>query len=44
MIQIELGFVERNNLACSGSMRASYEKMGFKIIGVKPNTIRLKDV
>lgn len=38
IIQIELGFVEGNTRA-----RALYEKMGFKITGVKPNAIRLKD-
>ena len=38
LIQIELDFVEGNSRA-----RALYEKMGFKITGVKPNAIRLKD-
>jgi RimJ/RimL family protein N-acetyltransferase len=38
IIQIELEFVEGNNRA-----RALYEKMGFKITGIKPNSIRLKD-
>ncbi|MBO4631116.1 MAG: GNAT family N-acetyltransferase [Lentisphaeria bacterium] len=36
--QIELGFVEGNSRA-----RALYEKMGFRITGVQPNAIRLKD-
>ena len=38
ILQIELEFVEGNTRA-----RALYEKMGFKITGVKPNAIRLKD-
>ena len=38
ILQIELDFIEGNTRA-----RALYEKMGFKIIGVKPNAIRLKD-
>ncbi len=38
LIQIELDFVEGNNRA-----RALYEKMGFRITGVKPNAVRLKD-
>ena len=38
LIQIELDFVEGNSRA-----RALYEKMGFRITGVKPNAIRLKD-
>ncbi len=38
IMQIELEFVEKNNRA-----RALYEKMGFRITGVKPNAIRLKD-
>ena len=38
IIQMELEFVEGNNRA-----RALYEKMGFKITGVKPNAVRLKD-
>lgn len=37
-IQLELDFVEGNSRA-----RALYEKMGFRISGVKPNAIRLKD-
>ena len=38
ILQIELDFVEGNSRA-----RALYEKMGFRICGVKPNAIRLKD-
>lgn len=38
IIQIELEFVEGNSRA-----RALYEKMGFRVTGVKPNAIRLKD-
>lgn len=38
IIQMELDFVEGNIRA-----RALYEKMGFRITGVKPNAIRLKD-
>lgn len=38
ILQMELDFVEGNNRA-----RALYEKLGFKITGVKPNAIRLKD-
>ena len=38
IIQMELEFIEGNSRA-----RALYEKMGFKIKGVKPNAIRLKD-
>lgn len=38
IIQMELDFVEGNSRA-----RALYEKMGFRITGVKPNAIRLKD-
>ncbi len=38
IIQLELDFVEGNSRA-----RALYEKMGFRITGVKPNAIRLKD-
>ena len=37
-LQLELDFVEGNTRA-----RALYEKMGFRISGVKPNAIRLKD-
>lgn len=36
--QMELDFVEGNTRA-----RALYEKMGFRITGVRPNAIRLKD-
>jgi ribosomal protein S18 acetylase RimI-like enzyme len=38
ILQIELEFIEGNTRA-----RALYEKMGFRITGVKPNAIRLKD-
>lgn len=38
IIQIELDYIEGNSRA-----RALYEKMGFRITGVKPNAIRLKD-
>lgn len=38
ILQMELDFVEGNSRA-----RALYEKMGFKITGVKPDAIRLKD-
>ena len=38
LIQIELEFVEGNSRA-----RALYEKMGFRITGVRPNAIMLKD-
>jgi len=38
ILQIELEFVEGNSRA-----RALYEKMGFRICGIKPNAIRLKD-
>lgn len=38
IMQIELDFVEGNHRA-----RALYEKMGFRITGVKPNAVRLKD-
>ena len=37
LIHMELDFVEGNSRA-----RALYEKMGFRITGVKPNAIRLK--
>ena len=37
-LQMELDFVEGNTRA-----RALYEKMGFRITGVKPNAIRLRD-
>ena len=36
--QIELDFIEGNTRA-----RRLYEKMGFRITGVKPDAIRLKD-
>ena len=38
ILQMELDFVEGNSRA-----RGLYEKMGFKITGVKPDAIRLKD-
>ena len=38
ILQLELEFVEGNTRA-----RALYEKMGFRITGVHPNAIRLKD-
>ena len=38
ILQMELDFVEGNVRA-----RALYEKMGFRITGVKPDAIRLKD-
>lgn len=38
LLQLELDYVEGNSRA-----RALYEKMGFRITGVKPNAIRLKD-
>ena len=38
ILQMELEFVEGNTRA-----RALYEKMGFRITGVKPNAIRLKN-
>ena len=38
ILQMELEFIEGNTQA-----RALYEKMGFRITGVKPNAIRLKD-
>jgi len=38
IIQMELDYIEGNSRA-----RALYEKMGFRIIGVRPNAIRLKD-
>ena len=38
LTQLELEFIEGNTRA-----RALYEKMGFRITGVKPNAIRLKD-
>lgn len=36
--QIELDFIEGNTRA-----RGLYEKMGFRITGVKPDAIRMKD-
>ena len=38
ILQMELEFGEGNTRA-----RALYEKMGFRIVGVRPNAIRLKD-
>ena len=38
ILQMELEFVEGNRRA-----RALYEKMGFRIAGIKPNAIRLRD-
>lgn len=38
ILQMELDFVEGNSRA-----RALYEKMGFRITGVKPDALRLKD-
>ena len=38
ILQMELEFIEGNSRA-----RALYEKMGFRITGVHPNAIRLKD-
>lgn len=38
ILQLELEFVEGNSRA-----RALYEKMGFRITGVRPNAIRLKE-
>lgn len=38
ILQIELDFVEGNARA-----RALYEKLGFRITGVRPNAIRLRD-
>ena len=38
ILQMELEFVEGNQRA-----RALYEKMGFRIAGIKPNAIRLRD-
>ena len=37
-MQIELEFIEGNTRA-----RALYEKMGFRVCGVRPDAIRLKD-
>ena len=38
LLQLELEYVEGNSRA-----RALYEKMGFRIAGVRPDAIRLKD-
>lgn len=38
ILQMELEFIEGNSRA-----RALYEKFGFRITGVRPNAIRLKD-
>jgi ribosomal protein S18 acetylase RimI-like enzyme len=38
VIQMELEFVEGNDRA-----RHLYEKMGFRIVGIRPNAIRLKN-
>lgn len=38
ILQMELDFIEGNSRA-----RALYEKMGFRIVGIIPNAIRLKD-
>ena len=38
ILQVELDFIEGNARA-----RALYEKMGFRITGIRPNAIRLKD-
>jgi len=38
ILQMELEFIEGNTRA-----RALYEKMGFRIAGMKPNAVRLKD-
>ena len=38
LLQLELEFIEGNTRA-----RHLYEKMGFRITGVRPNAIRLKD-
>lgn len=38
ILQMELEYVEGNNRA-----RGLYEKMGFRITGIRPNGIRLKD-
>lgn len=37
VLQLELDFIEGNQRA-----RALYEKMGFRIVGVKPDALRLK--
>ena len=38
LLQLELEFIEGNSRA-----RALYEKMGFRITGVRPNAVRLQD-
>ena len=38
LLQLELEFIEGNARA-----RALYEKMGFRIVGIRPRAIRLKD-
>ena len=38
IIQLELEYIEGNERA-----RALYEKLGFRVTGVKPDAIRLKD-
>ena len=38
LIQLELDFIEGNSRA-----RALYERLGFRITGMRPNAIRLKD-
>ncbi len=38
LLQVELEFLEGNNRA-----RALYEKMGFRITGIRPNAVRLQD-
>ena len=38
ILQLELDYIEGNERG-----RRLYEKMGFRITGVKPNAIRLKD-
>ena len=38
VIQLELEFIEGNSRT-----RALYEKMGFRITGIRPNGVRLKD-
>ena len=38
LMQLELDFIQGNERA-----KALYEKMGFKVVAVKPNAIRLKD-
>lgn len=38
LLQIELEFVE-----CNSRARALYEKLGFRITGIRPNAIRMED-